>query len=115
MVSSLALLVGYQSVLFAIGTKTFAIREGFVPNEGRMERFHRRFTLERGLLGGSAAILVGLGMIGVAVGQWVQADFGDLDYDKTTRWVIPGATLTAFGFETIFSSFFISILNMLRR
>jgi hypothetical protein len=115
MVSSLALLVGYQSVLFAIGTKTFAIREGFVPNEGRMERFHRRFTLERSLLGGCVAILAGLAMIGIAVGQWVQADFGDLDYDKTTRWVIPGATLTAFGFETIFSSFFISILNMLRR
>jgi hypothetical protein len=29
--------------------------------------------------------------------------------------VIPGATLTAFGFQTMLSSFFISILRMHRR
>jgi len=54
-------------------------------------------------------------MILVAVGQWLSVDFGDLNYDRTTRWVIPGATLTALGFQTVLSSFFVSILNMLRR
>jgi hypothetical protein len=31
------------------------------------------------------------------------------------RWVIPGATLTALGFQTVLSSFFVSVLGMKRR
>ena len=41
--------------------------------------------------------------------------FGNLDYPTTMRWVIPGATLTALGFQTLLSSFFVSILGMRRR
>jgi hypothetical protein len=43
------------------------------------------------------------------------ASFGHLDYAHTMRWVIPGVTLTALGFETILGSFFLSILRMGRR
>jgi hypothetical protein len=49
------------------------------------------------------------------VGQWRATGFGRLDYAYTMRWVIPGATLTALGFQTILSSFFVSILGMRRR
>jgi glycosyltransferase involved in cell wall biosynthesis len=114
-VASLALLVGYQSLLFAVGTKTFAIREGFVPPDSRIERFHRSVPLERGLLAGALAVLAGLSLIAVATGQWWAAGFGNLDYERSSRWVIPGATLTALGVQTVFSSFFLSILNMLRK
>jgi hypothetical protein len=31
------------------------------------------------------------------------------------RWVIPGVTLTALGFQTVLSSFFFSILGLRRR
>ena len=41
--------------------------------------------------------------------------FGSLDYGTTMRWVIPGVTLTALGFQTVTSSFFVSILRMARR
>jgi hypothetical protein len=115
MVASLALLLGFQSVFFALGTKTFAIREGFVPADRRMERFHRVFPLERGLLVGGLGVLMGLALILAAAAQWWRADFGDLDYERTSRWVIPGATLTALGAQTVFASFYLSILNMLRK
>jgi hypothetical protein len=39
-------------------------------------------------------------------------DFGRLDYRETMKLVIPGATLTALGFQTVLSSFFVSILGM---
>ena len=45
---------------------------------------------------------------------WWDAKFGDLDYAKTMRVVVPGSTLTAIGFQTILSSFFLSVLGMQR-
>ena len=51
----------------------------------------------------------------VAVVQWAEANFGQLDYAHTMGYVVPGSTLTALGFQTILSSFFVSILGMKRK
>jgi hypothetical protein len=50
-----------------------------------------------------------------AVNQWRIQNFGQLDYAHTMRFVVPGFTLTALGFQTILSGFFISILGMRRK
>lgn len=113
--SSLAIMMGYQSVLFAICAKSFAIGEGLLPKDPRIDRFFKVIYLERGLAIGALAFLAGLILLGVAVLQWRSAHFGRLDYAVTMRWVIPGATLTALGFQTVLSSFFVSILGMKRR
>jgi glycosyltransferase involved in cell wall biosynthesis len=113
--SSLAILMGYQSILFAIFAKTFAISEGWLPKDPRVDRFFKLIYLERGLAIGAAAFLGGLFLLGAAVLQWKSVHFGRLDYAVTMRWVIPGATLTALGFQTVLSSFFVSILGMKRR
>jgi hypothetical protein len=39
--SSLAILMGYQSVLFAISAKTFAINEGLLPRDRRIDWFFK--------------------------------------------------------------------------
>ena len=113
--ASLAMLCGYQALLFAIFTKTFAISEGLMPEDQRLTRFFQLVTLERGLIIAVAALLIGVGLLLAAVHQWRSADFGDLDYPRTMRLVIPGVTLTALGFQTVLSSFFVSILGMDRR
>jgi glycosyltransferase involved in cell wall biosynthesis len=113
--SSLAILMGYQSVLFAICAKTFAINEGLLPKDPRVDRFFKVIYLERGLAIGALAFLAGLILLGAAVLQWKSVGFGRLDYAVTMRWVIPGATLTALGFQTILSSFFVSMLGMKHR
>jgi glycosyltransferase involved in cell wall biosynthesis len=113
--SSLAIMMGYQSILFAICAKTFAINEGLLPRDERVDRFFKVIYLERGLAIGALAFLVGLILLSAAVLQWKSAHFGRLDYAVTMRWVIPGATLTALGFQTVLSSFFVSILGMKRR
>ena len=113
--SSLAILTGYQSILFAVFTKTFAISEGFLPKDPRVDRFFKIIYLERGLAVGTVTFLAGLILLGAAVLQWKSVHFGRLDYAVTMRWVIPGATLTALGFQTVLSSFFVSILGMKRR
>ena len=113
--ASLAILCGYQSILFAIFTKAFAISEGLLPEDPRMTRFFKLVNLERGLVVATVALLFGLALLLTAVNDWLAVGFGRLDYAKTMRLVVPGATLTALGFQTILSSFFVSVLGMRRR
>jgi glycosyltransferase involved in cell wall biosynthesis len=113
--ASLAILCGYQWILFAIFAKTFAITEGFLPPDRHLERFFELVNLEKGLVVAGLAVLVGGGLLLAAIRQWWLAGFGPLDYAYTMRFVVPGATLVALGFQTAFSSFFVSILGMRRK
>jgi glycosyltransferase involved in cell wall biosynthesis len=113
--ASLALLVGWQSILFAVLAKTFAIGAGLLPADRRITRFTEVVSLERGIAFGCAGLIIGLVLLGGAVNQWRLANFGLLDYKRTLRWVIPGATLTALGFQTVLSSFLSGILRLGRR
>jgi hypothetical protein len=113
--ASLALICGYQSVLFAVITKVFATEQSLLPRDPHLDRLYPIVTLEKGLFAGALAMLAGVILLLVSVLQWRAAHFGNLDYEKTMRWVIPGVTLTALGFQTILSSFFLSILGLRRR
>ena len=109
--SSLAILCGYQAILFAIFTKTLAMSEFAWHRNPRWVRFFDVVNLERGILAGGIALLAGLVLLGLAVNEWRQAEFGRLNYSETMKLVIPGATLTAVAVQTILSSFFVSILG----
>jgi glycosyltransferase involved in cell wall biosynthesis len=113
--ASLAIICGYQSVLFAAFTKTFAITEGLLPPDPRLDRASYALTLEHGLVLGGVSMIGGVALLLGAVDQWRAASFGELDYAQTMRWVIPGVTLTTLGFQTLLSSFFLSILALRRR
>ena len=113
--ASLGILCGYQSILFAIFTKTFAVSEGLMPEDPHMTRFFEIVNLERGLVISGVAVVVGITLLLAAVNQWRLVHFANLDYAYTMRLVVPGVTLTALGFQTILSSFFVSILGMRRR
>jgi glycosyltransferase involved in cell wall biosynthesis len=113
--ASLAIICGYQSIAFALMTKVFAISEGLLPEDPRLNRMFRLVNLESGLCVGAVGMAVGLTLLGGAVHQWASVDFGALNYAHTMRWVIPGVMLTALGFQTILSSFFGSLLGMRRK
>jgi hypothetical protein len=113
--ASLAILCGYQWILFAIFAKTFAVAEGFLPPDRHLERFFQKVTLERGLVVALLAMLGGGLLLLAAVRQWWLTGFGHLDYARTMRLVVPGATLVALGFQTVFSSFLVSLLGMRRK
>lgn len=113
--ASLALLLGYQAILFAVFSKTFAVHVGLLPEDPRITRFYQLMNLERGLALGGLALAVGVVLLVLAVLRWRAVDFGALDYAATMRLVIPGVTLAALGFQTVLSSFFVSILGMNRR
>lgn len=112
---SVMMICGYQSVLFAVMTKTFAIREGLLPEDPRLTAMYRYANLETGLIAGGTSFLVGVALLIAAVVQWYRRDFGDLNYAHTMRVVIPGVTFTVLGVQTVLSSFFLSILGLRSR
>ncbi|MBC7784419.1 MAG: glycosyltransferase family 2 protein [Burkholderiales bacterium] len=115
LVASLMLLIGFQAIMFAVFTKAFAISVGLLPTDPRMDRFLRIINLERALILAAGMMVIGLAMIGVALNKWRLVGFGPLDYPQSLRWVIPGSTLVALGFESILASFFLSVLGLRRK
>jgi len=113
--ASLAILLGHQSIFFAIFAKLFAIGEGLLPEDPRLQRFLKLANLEKGLLVGAGSLLMGAVLLIASVNQWRLQNFGPLNYAETMRWVIPGVTMTMLGFQTLLNSFFFSILSMRRR
>ena len=113
--ATVAILCGHQSILFAIFTKTFAISEGLMPPDDRLTRFFQVVNLERGLMMAMVGLVAGVALLLLAVNQWRLAEFGRLDYARTMRLVVPGAMLTALGFQTLLAAFFVSILGMRRK
>jgi len=108
-------LLGFQAVSFAVFTKLFAISEGLHPPDTALDRLFRYVTLEVGLLAGALQMAVGLAVSIYAVSSWRARHFGSLDYPHTMRIVIPGALLLILGSQTIFASFFLSVLGMRRK
>lgn len=113
--SSLFILSGFQVILFAFFTKIFAISEGLLPEDPKMNKLFDFINLERGLIAGALALVVGFALLLFAVNDWRLAGFGALDYSRTMRFVIPGSMLTAIGIQSVFSSFFASILGLKRK
>jgi glycosyltransferase involved in cell wall biosynthesis len=109
------LLLGYQSITFAVFTKLFAISEGLLPPDPTLDKLFRYITLEVGLLVGAALVLLGLAASFYAVGTWEARHFGQLDYAHTMRMVIPAVLCLILGVQTVFASFFLSVLGLRRR
>jgi len=60
-------------------------------------------------------MIVGLVLLGLAIEQWRLVNYGLLEYARTMRLVVPGATMVALGFQTILSAFMISFLGLEHR
>lgn len=113
--ASLAILCGYQAVSLHVFAKAFAITEGLLPRDPRLDRLFAVLTLERSLIVAASALIAGIALLASAVYSWWAVNFGNLDYAHTMRRVIPGVTLTALGFQTILSAFLLALLNLRRR
>ena len=110
-----AILLGFQSVIFAIFTKVFAMSEGLLPQDARVERLFRVITLEVGLVAGIALLILGFTGSICAVNAWHTAMFGPLQPAVTLRTILPSILALMLGAQTIFSSFFLSVLGLRRR
>ena len=115
LVCSMGVVVGLQVTLFGVFTRTFAIAEGLLPQTPFWERLSKRFSLEKGIIVGMLLLLNGIILLIKAVLYWKTANFGVIPYSAGLRQVIPAITLTIVGVQVVFSSFFLSILDLPRK
>jgi hypothetical protein len=115
LVATFMAIAGYQIVVFALFTKIFAVTEGFHGSHTHLTRVPRFVNLETGVIGGLLLIVIGAVWLVVAVLGWRRAGFGQLDPRVTMRQVIPAGALLTFGVQTIFASFFLSIMGLKRK
>ncbi|MGA2049481.1 MAG: glycosyltransferase family 2 protein [Terracidiphilus sp.] len=110
-----SVLLGFQLVAFAVFTKVFAISEGLLPEDPRLNRVFRYVTLETGLAAGSLLMAIGIGGSIFAVSGWAKGSFGALDPVNMLRIVMPAVFSLTVGVQIVCSSFFLSILGLRRR
>jgi glycosyltransferase involved in cell wall biosynthesis len=109
--SAMAILVGYQAIIFALFSRLYAIHEGLLPTRTWLTHMMQYLSLETGLLLGSFVLLMGVGLTVKAIWIWTPT-FGQLDPTSVMRLVIPATLLITLGLETLFASFFVSLLGL---
>jgi len=110
-----AILVGFQLLAFAVFTKIFAITEGLLPEDPRLNRMFEYIKLETGLLAGALCVLLGVAGSVLALSTWARSSFGPITSDNLLRLVMLSVFALILGPQIIFSSFFLSILGLRRR
>jgi len=110
-----SMLVGFQLVAFAILAKVFAITEGLLPEDSRLNRLFEYVKLETGLVAGAVLVIAGIAGSAFALSSWAQRSFGPLNSGTMLRIVMPSVFALTLGAQVIFSSFFLSILGLRRR
>jgi glycosyltransferase involved in cell wall biosynthesis len=112
---AVAVIIGFQAVLFSVLARAFAVGAGLLPPSRNTERIFRIVTLEVGLAVGALLLLAGIGLSVYTVWFWSGRSFGALSTSSTIRFVVPAAMLMILGLETVLASFFLSILGINRR
>jgi glycosyltransferase involved in cell wall biosynthesis len=113
--SAAAIFIGFQSILFALFARIFAMTEGLVPPDPQLNRLFRFIDLEKGLIVGALLLAAGLFASFYALSDWGAKYFGQMDPSQTFRIVIPAVLALILGCQITLSSFFLSILGMARK
>lgn len=112
LVAALCVIVGLQSISFAIIGRRFASRYGFIPRSGTYDRLLEALTLERVLLVAILLMLAGIAGLVWGIGEWAERSFGPLNPGTTLRAIILAMTALVTGFQMMMSGFMSSMINI---
>ncbi|MBU3662696.1 MAG: glycosyltransferase family 2 protein [Bacteroidetes bacterium] len=105
-------IVGYQAISFGVFTRTYAVQAGFLPKKDSLTRAFDVITVESGLIAGVLIFLTGIAGTFYSLYIWEESNFGQLDYPKILRIVIPSVVGIIIGLQTVLSSFFLGVLQV---
>ena len=108
----MAVLIGLQSLSFALIARRAGTRSGLVPEQRRHGSILETMTLERSLI--AALLLLAVGISGVAWGvvQWAGVGFGALEQPLVLRLFVLSLTMIAGGVQLALTAFLSSVVDL---
>ena len=107
--AALLTVVGAQVIALAVSARAFAVYALGERADRLLTWGRERLRVEHGLLAGGLVALCGLTIGAVVVATWIGRGFGSLSEE---RLLVFAAVLIIVGVQTIFSSFFLSIIGL---
>lgn len=105
-------LLGFKIINLGFFAKSYSFSEGFEKEDAFLQKIYRKFTLEKGIFIGFSFFSLGSLLSAGVVIKWIKSGFGPLNEVKLC---LLGLLFTMIGVQTIFSSFFLSILTLSRK
>ena len=106
---SLLAILGFQILNIGFYAKIYSFTQGFIIKSRTLTTLFKYFNLERGLIIGFIIFLMGFSTDCYILFKWIYSQFGPLD---EVRLVLLASTLMIIGAQTVFSSFFLSMLGI---
>ncbi len=101
-------LVAAQVIQLGLFARTYAVLY-LNERDPTFERLWRVIRLEHGLALGALLLLAGVGLLAFVFATWASGGYGRLGYAHPA---LLGLTLAALGVQTVFGSFFLSVLGL---
>lgn len=112
MYAAAGMMVGANLVMFSLFVRSYASITGFIPTEGKLDKWLEDTSTEKGVVIGLVLFLLGVMITIAAFCIWGGTGFGGLSPEKMMRITIPAMLLMVVGIEVVFGSFFIGILHI---
>jgi hypothetical protein len=109
---SLLTVLGYQIVTTGLFAKAYSQAARLYAPDRTLRLLLRHFTLERGLVLGGVLFLAGFALDSAILVRWLASGRATLD---AVRPALQASTLMIIGAQTVFASFFLSMLAVPRR
>jgi len=111
-ISGMSMIVGFQVLAFALWAGSHPVVRGLRPPSLFLSKCLGFFSLERGIVLGGLIAVAGAALVLHAILIWRSASFGNLNAPEILRIIIPGTTAISIGVQMIFTSFFLSLLDL---
>jgi glycosyltransferase involved in cell wall biosynthesis len=112
MFAAISILTGFTIANLGLFSMIFSIKNNLVPATKGFNKFLDGTNIDYGIVIGLVIFILGLIGSIIAILNWKATGFGNLETSTTLRLVIPSTTFIVLGIQTIFTTFFINILNL---
>ena len=112
LLGSLCAILGSQVLWLWLHAQILSWTSGLIPPDRVSSLVFQRFRLERWLVTGVVLLVAGLGINGWLLADWFREGLGAMEVQHTLRIALWGFTAMILGAQTIFGSFFLSMIEM---
>jgi len=105
-------ILGYQTLWLWAFARIHGWTSGILPKQTFSKDIFKHLNLERGLIWGFFLLALGIGLNVYLFSAWIGQSMGPLVVQETLRYALWGFLFMVLGMQTIYGSFFLSMLGM---